>query len=298
MRLSVLLIAALALLAADSDFNGRWDLSVPGESKGRVWWLEVSGAGTSAIKGRFVGFPGGDMNDIPQISIANNELHFSDKSGHLEYTARIEGGKLAGTFHGNNGNTLNFTGDRAPVITEKDDGSWREGKPVELFNGKDLTGWNEAKGWTVENGILHSTGGAANLETARKFWNFALRVEYRVGPHSNSGVGLRGRYEVQILDDFGAPPQSHGNGALYSRIAPAVNASRPPGEWQAFDIRLVGRIVSVTLNGQKLIDKREIEGLTAIANNAREAEPGAILLQGDHGPVDFRRLVLTPLTKP
>lgn len=304
MRFSVLLILALAALAADSDFNGRWDITVPNESKGRAWWLEVTGAGTPSIKGRFVGFPGGNMDEIPQISIANGELHFSaerkqgQKQRKLEYAARVANGKLTGTMQDSNGTKLDFTGERAPVITEKDDGSWHPaGKPIELFNGKDTAGWSAAKGWTVVDGVLHSTGGAENVETERKFWNFLLHVEYRVGPNSNSGVGLRGRYEVQVLDDFGKPPQSHGNGALYSRIAPPVNASKPAGEWQTFDIRLVGRIVTIVLNGQKLIDKQEIEGLTAIANNAREREPGPIVLQGDHGPVDFRSVAITPLTK-
>ena len=53
----------------------------------------------------------------------------------------------------------------------------------------------------MEDGILKSTGGANNLITERKFWNFTLHVEYKVGPHSNSGIGLRARYEVQILED-------------------------------------------------------------------------------------------------
>jgi hypothetical protein len=122
-------------------------------------------------------------------------------------------------------------------------------------------------------------------------------VEYLIGPRSNSGIGLRGRYEVQILDDFGRLPTVHSNGALYSRIAPAVNASRPPGEWQAFEIRLIGRQVSITLNGSKVIDKGIIEGLTAIATDPNEGEPGPITLQGDHGLVQFRKIVVYPLTK-
>lgn len=138
---------------------------------------------------------------------------------------------------------------------------------------------------------------ANNLVSDRSFWNFKLHVEYRVGKDSNSGIGLRGRYEVQILEDYGRPPDRHSNGALYSRIVPAVNASKPAGEWQAYDIRLVGRMVTVVLNDQKVIDKQEIEGLTAIAGNADEGEPGPIILQGDHGPVEFRNIVLTPLVR-
>jgi Domain of Unknown Function (DUF1080) len=118
-----------------------------------------------------------------------------------------------------------------------------------------------------------------------------------IGVHTNSGVGLRGRYEIQVLDDYGREPGTHTNGALYARVAPAVNASKPAGEWQTYDIRLVGRDVTVVLNGKTLIDKREIDGLTAIAGDANEAEPGPIYLQGDHGPVEFRNIVVTPLVK-
>ena len=115
--------------------------------------------------------------------------------------------------------------------------------------------------------------------------------------HSNSGIGLRGRYEVQILDDFGKPANSHGNGGLYGRFTPAVNASKPPGEWQTMDIRLIGRVVTVTLNGRKIIDKAVIQGLTAIAHDCDEALPGPISIQGDHGAVEFRKLTLTKLVK-
>ena len=106
-----------------------------------------------------------------------------------------------------------------------------------------------------------------------------------------------GMTEVQILEDHGKPPNSHSNGALYSRIAPSVNASKPPDEWQSYDIRRVGRQVTVVLNDQKIIDKQEIEGLTAIAGNADEGKPGPLILQGDHGPVEFRKITVIPLVK-
>jgi hypothetical protein len=116
-----------------------------------------------------------------------------------------------------------------------------------------------------------------------------------VGANSNSGIGLRGRYEVQILQDYGRPVSLHGNGALYSRILPAKNASKPANEWQTYDITLVGNYVTVVLNGEKIIDNKEIEGLTAIAMDPNEGEPGPIVIQGDHGSVEFRKITLTPL---
>lgn len=197
---------------------------------------------------------------------------------------------------------LEWTGVRAPEITEHDDGTWKEGRPIALFNGKDLSGWrgmvpNQALGWTVENGALSNQPAANNLISEQKFWNFKLHVEYKVSQDTNSGIGLRGRYEVQILDDYGKPPDTHGNGALYSRILPTMNASKPPGEWQTVDIRLVGMDVTVVLNGHKIIDRKHIDGLTAIAQNPDEGEPGPIILQGDHRHVEIRKVVLTPLTR-
>jgi hypothetical protein len=267
----------------------------------------VQGAGTPGIKGSFVGFPGGNTDPIPQIEIKSGVLHFSadrgqgQKKQHLAYTAKLEGGKLVGEMH-NGATTLEFSGVRAPEINEHDDGTWKEGKPIALFNGKDLSGWRgmvpgQALGWVVENGALSNQAAANNLVSEQKFWNFKLHVECKLSQETNSGIGLRGRYEVQILDDHGKPPDTHGNGALYSRILPTVNASKPVGEWQTYDIRLVGRDVTVVLNDHKIIDKKHIDGLTAIAQNPDEGEPGPIILQGDHRHVEIRKVILTPLTR-
>ncbi|MDQ6758682.1 MAG: DUF1080 domain-containing protein [Acidobacteriota bacterium] len=328
------LTAALTCLGGSFDksqFNGRWDISVSGaEPRGRAWWLEVTGAGTDAVKGKFVGAPGGQLDDIPKITIYDGELRFSlEGIYHRErvgpkrpdaprehrrdprpmetglYWARLEAGKLKGTFEieGDPFSYLEWTGVRAPVLPDKDDGTWKRGDAVTLFNGRDVTGWQpllttRPAGWSVtKDGVLTNSPGAVDLVSEKKFQNFDLHVEYLIGPRSNSGIGLRGRYEVQILDDFGRMPTLHGNGALYSRIAPVVNASKPPGEWQVFDIRLIGRQVSVTLNGFKVIDKGTIEGLTAIASDPNEGEPGPISLQGDHGLVQFRKIVVYPLLR-
>jgi hypothetical protein len=191
---------------------------------------------------------------------------------------------------------------RAPVIADKDDGSWKEGKPIQLFNGKDLSGWGplqtdrEMK-WSVVDGVLRNAPPTTDIISTQKFWNFKLHVDFRIVEHSNSGIGLRGRYEIQILDDYGKEPNSHGAGALYSRIVPKVNASKPAGEWQSYDIRLVGRTLTVIHNGKTIIDHGEVEGLTAIANNADEAEPGPFIVQGDHSYVEIKSFVVTPLTK-
>jgi hypothetical protein len=312
-------LAALPLMAADGRFNGRWDLTVyRGNAPAAGWWVEINGAETDHPSGKFVTAMGGDMNVIQEISVEPGVLTFGfvrvdrprpgeqgeEKRVHLVYKAKLVDGKLEGTFsEDNRPPSLRFTGVRAPELAgEKDDGSWREGTPVQLFSGKDLSGWRAVgggavNGWSVVDGTLSTTGRGNNIISDGKFWNFKLHVEFKPSQHSNSGVGLRGRYEVQVLDDYGRPPNTHGNGALYARILPTENASKPAGEWQTYDIRLVGRQVTVVLNGKTIIDNKEVEGLTAIAIDADEAKPGPIYLQGDHGNVDFRNIVVTPLVK-
>lgn len=301
---NLFILAALAAAAwpADTGFNGRWDITVRDSARARAWWLQVEGAGTPDIKGKFVGFPGGDLNDIQRIWIDHGELRFTydGHDVHQEYRAKLVAGKLAGTFE-SGGTKLEWTGAQAPKIDEIDDGSWHDGQPIDLFNHRDLSNWHgmtadKSTGWTAEGGILKGNGAATDLITNGKYWNFKLHVEYRTPPHSNSGIGLRGRYEVQILEDYGRPVDRHSNAALYSRIVPAENVTKPAGEWQTYDIRLVGRHVIVTLNG-KTVTKGVIDGLTAIACDADEGVPGPIMLQGDHGPVEFRSIVLTPLVK-
>ena len=306
-----LLLAACPVFSADGDFNGRWDITAMTKPRPRGWWLELSGVGTPKPSGKFVSAYAGDLNIIDSISVEKGELRFAcnqpARNGQtaetLVYKARLKGGKLDGTFdNGGKGEPVPFTGVRAPVIKDRDDGTWKEDKPIELFNGKDLSGWlplnpeTEMK-WTVKDGVLHNAPPTTDIISARKFWNFKLHVDFRIIEHSNSGIGLRGRYEIQILEDYGRPPNTHGAAALYSRIPPSVNASKPAGQWQSYDIRLVGRQLTVVHNGTKVLDKVEVEGLTAIANNADEAEPGPFIVQGDHSYVEIKSFVVTPLVR-
>jgi hypothetical protein len=314
-KLALVLLLISPLSAADKDFNGRWNLTVTGDARARAWWLEVSGAGSKRLTGKFVGAPGGQMDEVPEIRVDRGELEWvftkpyrltsEEKAPAVRrgvYRARIDGDRLVGSLTVE-GKVLNqFTGERAPEIRDKDDGSWKRGPAAKLFNGRDLTGWTSAggapvRGWTVQDGILVNSDRAPDIVTAEKYWNFELHAEFRVGPKSNSGIALRDRYEVAIQEDFGRPLDGHSMGALYSRIVPSVAASKAAGEWQTFDIRLVGRILTVKLNGQTVIDRREVEGLTAMAHDPNEAMPGPLSIQGDHGIVEFRDLTLTPLTR-
>jgi hypothetical protein len=271
----------------------------------------VSGAGTDSLKGRFLGSPMGLLDEIPKLSISEGELRFALEARFRKdhnpekglYWARFEEGKLKGTFEieGEPSSYLEWTGVRAPALPDHDDGSWKRGDPVVLFNGRDLTGWEPAPpghpGWVVKDGALAAPFGAPDLISSKKFFNFVVDAEYRMEPHSNSGIALRGRYEVQLTDDADRPVSNRTTGSILGRIAPTLNAERPAGEWQMLIARLVGREVTVILNGNRVINRQSIEGPTAIALDSNEAEPGPLLLQGNRGTVEFRRIVVYPLIK-
>lgn len=310
-------VAALALCCSaaskdDQEFNGRWDITANGLPTPHGWWLEVSGAGTDALRGKFLGSPMGLLDEIPKLSISEGELRFAlearfRKERNLEkglYWARLEEGKLKGTFEieGDPSSYLEWTGVRAPALSDRDDGTWKRGDPVTLFNGRDLAGWEAVPpahlgGWIVKDGVLTALYGAPDLISNKKFFNFVLDAEYRMEPHSNSGIGLRGRYEIQLTDDADRPPSNRVTGSILGRIAPTLNAERQPGEWQLLAARLVGREVTVILNGIRVINRQSIEGPTSIALDSNEADAGPILLQGTRGAVAFRRIVVYPLVK-
>lgn len=308
--LGLLLLAAAPAFSA-SGFDGRWDITTV--ARPRAWWVELNGVGSPAASGKFVSAFGGDMNKIATIDLKGDELVFTiapntapgrTPAARRIYHARLVSGKLEGTAEteGQPNSVEKWTGVRAPVISDRDDGTWKEGKPVQLFNGKDVSGWKALNSavemkWTVQDGILRNAPPTTDLISEQTFWNFKLHVDFRIVEHSNSGIGLRGRYEIQILDDYGKPPNTHGAAALYSRLAPSVNASKPAGEWQSYDIRLVGRQLTVVHNGTKVLDKVEVEGLTAIANNSDEGQPGPFIVQGDHSYVEIKSFIVTPLVK-
>ncbi|MBC7926221.1 MAG: DUF1080 domain-containing protein [Bryobacteraceae bacterium] len=295
--------------STSSALNGRWDLTVPNSGRKRAWWLEIKGADTPQATGSFIGAPGGDLDQIPSIKVnpdGSAEWTLTrptqTKPWKGLYKVRLEGDKLTGTLEVEGQAKDVFTGVRAPKFQRQNASAMKPGKPIDLFNGRDLFGWHALRMntpflWKVEGSVMKNGPGTTDIVTDAKFMDFSLHVEYKVGARSNSGVGLRGRYEVQILEDYGQPPNTHGNGALYSRILPTSNASKQVNEWQTFDITLVSNIVTVVLNGVKVIDNREVDGLTAMAMDPNEGEPGPIVLQGDHGPVEFRKIVLTPLTR-
>jgi hypothetical protein len=175
-----------------------------------------------------------------------------------------------------------------------------------LFNGKDTTGWKlrNPKGhnsWTVqEGGILKNTVNAGehgtDLVTTRKFWNFTVKYEYMVPDGSNSGFYLRGRHELQIFGDYkSGKATKNGNGAIYNFKAPDEFASKPAGEWQTVEVTIIGNKITMTLNGKKIHDNVECKVATGSEIDNKVDQPGPIFLQGDHGTVSFRNIMIKEL---
>ena len=176
---------------------------------------------------------------------------------------------------------------------------------ISLFNGKDLTGWHlrnpqGTNGWKVVDGVLVNTPPSTDIQTDAEFYDFQLHVEFKVHESKgsgNSGVYMRDKYEIQIFDSYGQPPSDGGGGALYKRVAPAVNAAKPVGQWQTYDITFIGRRLIVTQNGKKTLDVADVGPTGTGAASQRADGPGPLRLQGDHEIVSFRNIRIRPLTK-
>lgn len=298
----VALPAGAGAQAGDSVVVGRWDLRVT-QPDGSIApsWLEVWRSGHRTLVGRFVGSVG-SARPVGRIAFADGTLRFAippqweEGAADLTVEGTVAGERMTGTLVTPSGQRQPWTAMRAPALRRAAAPRW--GTPVPLFNGRDLAGWTTQGGenrWRVVDGVLTNTGSGANLVTTRKFDDFRLHLEFRVPKGGNSGVYLRGRYEVQIEDSGDRPELSPLNvGGVYGFLPPSENASRRPGEWQTYDITLVGRRVTVVLNGRTVIADQVIPGITGGALDSEEGTPGPILLQGDHTAVEFRRVVITP----
>jgi hypothetical protein len=286
----------------DAPFLGRWDLTLKAGDHEYPSWIEIGKKDdklTALFTGRW-----GNARPLPQISISGTEITFvspkaeEDSKSDMLFQGARNGESLSGTVTGPDGSTWKWIGVKAPVLDKKVQyATW--GKPIQLFDGKDLKGWHESKpgppDWTVKDGILVSPGSGPELIGDRKFQDFKLHVEFNCGKDANAGVYLRGRYEVQIETESQGEPPSHHTGGVYGFLAPTPEQPRTPDVWQTFDITLIGRKVTVVLNGNTVIDNQEIPGITGGALDSHEAEPGPIYLQGsEKGHVQFRKITITP----
>lgn len=287
--------------SASDPLLGRWDLVVQRGTQSSPSWLEVERSGTATLVGQFVG-SGGSARPISKIEFTNGTFRFAippqweSNPRDITFEGTLEGDRITGSMTTGDGQKLTWSGTRAPSLRRAGQPAW--GEPVTLFNGKSLDGWQplgtrESK-WSATGGILQNANSGANLVTVQKFDDFRLHLEFRVPKESNSGVYLRGRYELQIDDAAGLEPSSHHLGGVYGFIAPSESVARPAGEWQSMNVTLVGRMITYELNGTTIICNREIPGITGGAIDSVEANAGPLLLQGDHGPVDYRNITITP----
>lgn len=279
---------------------GRWDITVHAPGRDFPSWLEVYRSGSRFMVGRFVG-GGGSARPISRVNLEGGKMSFSippqweDEDHDLRVEAGFQGDSLVGTMVTPGGQTYNWVGVRAPAMKRQGEPVW--GKPITLFNGKDLSGWHAmgANQWVAEDGILRSPRPGSNIVTDQSFTDFKLHIEFRYPKGSNSGVYLRGRYEVQIEDEEGGvEPPNDVISAVYGFLPPLEQVSKGPGVWQTYDITLVGRVVTIVFNGKTVICRSEIPGITGGALNSHEGEPGPIYLQGDHRAIEYRNIVLTP----
>lgn len=321
---ALLLGAASLPVTANDAFLGQWALTVPGGGAG---WLEIRkeqgwyDGSILWVAGSVVPVSSVFFNDDTLHVTRTHEVKRKDASGKTRIqqftdllTATVDGQSLSLTlFHpkenGEGVEQSSFSGKRVPPLPARPDLSKvRYGEPVTLFNGKDLSGWRlleggAANGWRVESGHLVNRPDKAsgkhygNLRTEKEFEDFNLKLEARVPAKGNSGIYLRGMYEIQVADSFGHPPDSHGIGGLYSRITPTSNPAKAPGEWQTFDITLVDRHLTVVLNGVRIIDNQPVLGCTGGALSSDVTRPGPLYLQGDHEAVDYRNIVLRPVVR-
>jgi hypothetical protein len=279
--------------------EGRWDLTIDWSGKSVPAWLEVRHSGLHTLVGRVM-LVGGSARPISKINFTNGKFSFSippqwdDSDADIQIEGALDHDNLTGTLRHVDGKIYNWTGSRAPLLRRTKAPVWAS--PITLFNGKDLSGWHTegANQWIVESGVLKSPKSGSNLFSDKTFTDFKLHIEFRYPKGSNSGIYLRGRYEVQVADSKGLEPWDDQFSGIYGLLPPNEMVAKEAGEWQSFDITLTGRRVTVVANGVTVISDQVIPGITGGAINSKEGEPGPFMIQGDHGPIEYRNIVVTP----
>jgi hypothetical protein len=312
---------------ADNPFLGEWELTIPGGAAGWLGVTETDGQLRASMLwgwGSVERVASAKVEDGHLVITRRHEVQQKDASGKTirhtiieTITGSVQGDEIKLTSvkpreNGQGEDTAEFGGRRQPPMPPAPAlKKVKFGKAIRLFSGKDLTGWRltdpkAVNGWSVKSGLLvneavqeegkpHKNYG--NLRTDREFEDFNLKVKVLVAKGQNSGVYLRGIYEVQVADTFGRPLDPHNMGAVYSRLKPSMAAEKPPGEWQTLEITFVDRHATIILNGKRIIDNQPVMGCTGGALWSDVSRPGPIYLQGDHTGITYRSLVLRPAVK-
>lgn len=310
--LLVVLVAALPFAVAAQDakaFLGRWDMvATPASGSPYPQWMELTEKG-GKIEGR-VQPRGGGWRVIDGAKLEGGKMIIAvapaGRAPAIRWELSASGkDKITGIEKREENDGPTLVGVRAPKLDRPMPKAWTEPRP--LFNGKDLTGWepigNVANNkWIARDGELVNNNpevegrrgpGAANIKTTEKFQDFKLHIEVNCPEHGNSGIYLRGRYEVQVGTEGGKLPD-HEMGSIYSYYPPPPGAELGLGKWTSFDITFVGRHVTVLRDGKVYHDNVEIPGPTGGALDSNEAEPGPFFLQGDHhGVIRYRNITVS-----
>jgi 3-keto-disaccharide hydrolase len=286
-----LLIVAGFRKAGTGDFAGRWDLTIQSNGETYPSWIEVSEGAEPTVR---IVARTGSVHPAHDVKLENSKLTFSEGNQNgTQWEFSLSGDALTGTVK-HRGVTGEVSGVHAPALDRKPPAAWSNAEP--LFNGKNLDGWtpdNPAKNhWKVVGGELINEAPGANLRSDKPLEDFKLHIEFNCPKDGNSGIYLRGRYEVQVeYVEEAKEDKLHSLGSIYGFIAPSVDLPRRPGEWETFDVTLVGRTVTVIRDGTKTINAQQIPGITGGALDSHEGEPGTIYIQGDHtGGMKYRNI--------
>ncbi len=292
---------ALSKKASPQPFSGRWDLTVTTPKGTYPSWMEFTdggGAPKIGIVGRVA-----SVHAPTEVKLEGTRLTFTTMEWFGEadikvtWAMNVASGKITGHQKRADGVEGEITGVPAPALKRKAPAAWS--KPEPLFNGKDLTGWEpddpSQNHWKPQNGELVNEKAGANIRLKRAFDDFKLHIEYNCPKDGNSGVYLRGRYEIQVeYEPPGTDDKFHGMGSIYGFLAPAIDVPPRPGQWESYDVTLVGRTVTVVRDGVTIIDNQEIPGITGGALDSREGEPGPLYIQGDHtGGMKYRNITIS-----
>jgi Domain of Unknown Function (DUF1080) len=296
-RVIIAAIFASAAFAAETPFLGRWDINVVTDKETYPDWMEVTRNGDMlAVR---VQPRTGSVRPATNVSTDGTHLMLTvvpagKKNPDLNWDLTVANNRISGVQKRGDQVVAKVEGVRAPALKKPMPKSWSKAEPI--FNGKDLTGWEPFQGdnhWIAQEGELLNVEHGADLRTTRKFSDFKLHIELNCPDGGNSGIYLRGRYEVQVAYEK-EPDNFHSMASIYGMLAPVREMPRKPGQWEAFDVTLVGRWVTLVRDGETLLNHQEIAGITGGALDSNESEPGPFYLQGDHtGGMKYRNITVS-----